>query len=79
MIGRGKLDQQRTSLFRTQADNILKSNQHKISNDEKNEIIDLGKVLGSVAQTLAFELGTSTYQHSGKGCPQLLVVQSRNN
>ena len=79
LIGRGKLDQQRTSLFRTQADNILKSNQHKISNDEKNEIIDLGKVLGSVAQTLAFELGTSTYQHSGKGCPQLLVVQSRNN
>ena len=79
LIGRGKLDQQRTSLFRTQADNILKSNQHKISNDEKNEIIDLGKVLGSVAQTLAFELGTSTYQRPGKGCPQLLVVQSHNH
>ena len=79
LVGRGKLDQQRTSLFRTQADNILKSNQHKIANDEKNEIIDLGKVLGSVAQTLAFELGTSTYQRPGKGCPQLLVVQSHNH
>ncbi|TIB79638.1 hypothetical protein E3Q08_04147 [Wallemia mellicola] len=75
IVGRGKLDQQRTSLFRSQADDMLNNNKYQITNDELNEIKDLGRVLGSVAQTLTLELGCM-YNRNEAGCPQMLVVQS---
>ncbi|TIA85380.1 hypothetical protein E3P99_04009 [Wallemia hederae] len=77
VVGRAKLDQQRTSLFRAQAEEMLRGNAYNVSADERSEISDVGRVLGSVAQTVTLDLGC-TNSRNEHGCPQILVVQSKS-
>lgn len=46
VVGRAKLDQQRTSLFRSQAEELLSGNTYDISSEERGDISDIGRVLG---------------------------------
>ncbi|TIB06674.1 hypothetical protein E3P96_00247 [Wallemia ichthyophaga] len=77
VVGRAKLDQQRTSLFRSQAEELLRGNAYDISTEERGEISDIGRVLGSVAQSVSLDLGCSNKRNE-MGCPQVLVVQSKS-